>query len=274
MNDKLQNLKTTLLEMKRVAVAYSAGIDSTLLLKVAYDTLGDDVIGITAVSASLPSHEKEEAAQIAQQIGVRHIFVNSHETDDQRYLNNPTNRCYFCKTNTYEELLDYAHEYGFDIMIDGTNADDVGDHRPGRQAAREFGIRSPLQEVDLRKSEIRDLARQFGLPNWDKPAAACLSSRFPYGTMISVETLGQVEQAESALRALGFRELRVRHHENIARIEVPPTDFPHVLAHHENIVDALKACGYLYVTLDLAGFRSGSMNEVLEIIQPSLSSHN
>lgn len=274
MNDKLQILQKTLLEMKRVAVAYSAGIDSTLLLKVAYDTLGKDVIGITAVSASLPSHEKEEAAQIAQQIGVRHVFVNSHETEDQRYLNNPTNRCYFCKTNTYEELFAYAQEIGFDILIDGTNADDVGDHRPGRQAAREFGIRSPLQEVGFNKSEIRELARKFGLPNWDKPAAACLSSRFPYGTIISIETLGQVEQAESVLRRLGFRELRVRHHENIARIEVPPADFTHVLAHHEKIVDALKACGYLYVTLDLAGFRSGSMNEVLENSQPSLSSQN
>ena len=269
MNNKLQDLQKTLLEMKRVAVAYSAGIDSTFLLKVAHDTLGNNVIGITAVSPSLPSHEKEEAAQIAHEIGVRHVFVNSHETEDQRYLINPTNRCYFCKTNTYDELISYAQECGFDIMIDGTNADDVGDHRPGRQAAHEYGIRSPLQEVGLSKSEIRKLARELGLPNWDKPAAACLSSRFPYGTTISIETLGQVEQAESALRALGFRELRVRHHGNIARIEVPTDDFTNVFAQHKNIVDALKACGYIYVALDLAGFRSGSMNEILENTQPA-----
>lgn len=273
MTEKLQQLQNTLLEMKRVAVAYSAGIDSTLLLKVAHDTLGKNVIGITAVSASLPSHEKEEAAEIAQQIGIRHVFVDSHETEDQRYLNNPTNRCYFCKINTYDDLIAYAHETGFDQMVDGTNADDVGDHRPGRQAALEHSIRSPLQEVGLSKAEIRDLARELGLPNWDKPAAACLSSRFPYGTLISIKTLGQVEQAEAFLRSLGFQELRVRHHDQIARIEIPPTDFTHVLTQHERIVEAIKACGYHYVTLDLAGFRSGSMNEVLDATGQTTTNH-
>jgi uncharacterized protein len=263
MNKKLTHLQNTLTEMARVAVAYSAGIDSTLLLKVAHDTLGRNAIGITAVSASLPAHEKEEAAKLARQIGVRHVFVESHETEDERYLANPTNRCYFCKINTYDELIAYAQELGFEQMVDGTNADDVGDHRPGRQAAREHGIRSPLQEVGLTKAEIRQLARELGLPNWDKPAAACLSSRVPYGTLISTETLGQVEQAENALRGLGFRELRVRHHDQVARIEVPPADFQAVLAQSEAIVTALKAAGYHYVTLDLAGFRSGSMNEVL-----------
>lgn len=252
-----------LLEMERVAVAYSAGIDSTLLLKVAHDTLGENAIGLTAVSASLPALEKEEAAQLAQQIGARHVFIESHETEDVRYLANPSNRCYFCKTNTYDELFAYAHEIGFKQIIDGTNADDTGDHRPGRLAAREHGIRSPLQEIGFTKAEIRQLARELGLPNWDKPAAACLSSRIPYGTLITLENLSQVEQAENALHQLGFRELRVRHHEQVARIEVPPADFSAVIQQHGAIVSALKTLGYHYVTLDLAGFRSGSMNEVL-----------
>lgn len=262
MNKKLTHLQTTLREMGKVAVAYSAGIDSTLLLKVAHDTLGDNAIGITAVSASLPTDEKIEAAEIAGQIGARHFFVESHETEDPRYLANSTNRCYFCKTNTYDELITYAQEIGFEYIIDGTNADDVGDHRPGRQAAREHGIRSPLQEVGFTKSEIRGLARELGLPNWDKPAAACLSSRVPYGTLITIETLGQVEQAEAALRKLGFRELRVRHHDQVARIEVPSADFDNVLAQRDAIVSIINAAGYNYVALDLAGFRSGSMNEV------------
>lgn len=263
MNPKYKHLQNILREMNRVAVAFSAGIDSTLLLKIAHDTLGPNAIGLTAVSASLPAREKEEAARLAAQIGVHHAFVESHETADPHYLANPSNRCYFCKTHTYHELIAYAQKIGFSHIVDGTNADDTGDHRPGRQAAREQGIRSPLQEAGLSKAEIRQIGRELGLPNWDKPAAACLSSRVPYGTRITLETLGQIEQAEAALRRLGFRELRLRHHGQIARIEIPPADFTAAIAQREAILTALKSLGYPYVTLDLAGFRSGSLNEVL-----------
>ena len=267
MKDKFSQLQNILKDMERVAVAYSAGIDSTLLLKIAFDTLGENSIGITAVSASLPKHEKEEAASLARLIGAKHVFIESYETSDERYLSNPTNRCYFCKTNTYTELIDYTQSIGFKYLVDGTNADDLSDHRPGRQAALEHGIRSPLQEVGMTKSEIRELARELSLPNWNKPAAACLSSRVPYGLTISIETLSQIEQAESALRNLGFREFRVRHHDQVARIEVHPDDFAEILAQKNTIVSALQETGYNYVTLDLAGFRSGSMNEAIIKLQ-------
>jgi uncharacterized protein len=218
---------------------------------------------MTAVSASLTSAEKGEAEEIARLIGARHVLVESNETEDAHYLANAPNRCYFCKTETYDLLVDYARRNGYRYVVDGTNLDDTGDHRPGRQAAREHAVRSPLQEAGLTKADIRALARMLGLPNWDKPAAACLSSRIPYGTTITIQMLTQVEQAESALRRLGFRQLRVRHHDQVARIEVLPEDFAAVLVQREEIVNSLIAAGYAYVTLDLVGFRSGSMNETL-----------
>lgn len=264
MADKLEKLQAILHDMGSVAVAYSGGIDSTFLLKVAYDCLGDRAVGLTAVSASLPEHERQEAEDIARQIGARHVLIESYETEDPRYLANASNRCYFCKVNVYDELVHYAQNNHFRFLVDGTNLDDVGDHRPGRQAARQKGVRSPLQEAGFTKAEIRELSRQLALPNWDKPAAACLSSRIPYGTTISVEMLSQVGQAELALRQMGFRQLRVRHHDQVARIELEPADFQAVLEKREEIVAALQSAGYLYVALDLAGFRSGSLNASLK----------
>jgi pyridinium-3,5-biscarboxylic acid mononucleotide sulfurtransferase len=263
--EKLSKLEDILRALDRVAVAYSGGTDSSLLLKVAGDILGEGAIGITAISPSLAADELAEAEAVARQIGVRHVLVESHETADPRYLENTPQRCYFCKDHVYDELLRVAHQQGFTSVVDGTNADDAHDHRPGRQAARAWGVRSPLLEAGLTKNEIRLLARQLGLPNWDKPAAACLSSRVPYGTMINLEMLTQVEQAERSLRQIGLRQLRVRHHDQIARIEIEPQDFPLVLARREEILSALKEAGYLYVTLDLAGFRSGSLNEALAL---------
>jgi len=264
LDQKLTRLKQSLQEMKRVAVGYSGGIDSTLLAKVASDTLGKGAVALTAVSASLPTYEQQEAEAIARQIGIQHVLIETDETDDPNYLANTSNRCYFCKNNAFDMFTSYAEQHGFDYVLDGTNADDVEDHRPGRKAARELGVRSPLQETGITKNEIRTLARRFGLPNWDKPAAACLSSRIPYGTEITVEKLGQVGRAELVLKQMGFRQLRVRHHDNLARIEVDQADFQTILNRKDQIVERFKALGYTYVSLDLTGFRSGSMNESLK----------
>jgi uncharacterized protein len=263
MDKKLALLKENLADLGSVVVAYSGGIDSTLLLKVAHDTLKDKAVGITAISASVPKEEVEEAKRIANQIGAQHELINSRETQDSRYLENTPNRCYFCRHITYEDIIGYAKKKGFDYVVDGTNADDLNDHRPGRIAAREHGVKSPLQDAGLTKNEIRKLAQYFGLPNWNKPAAACLSSRIPYGIYISMDMLSQVEEAEAALKKLGFNQLRVRHHGQIARIEVPKDDFTNIIQMREQIILLFKEIGYHYVTLDIAGFRSGSMNEVI-----------
>ena len=270
--NKQKQLREFLEEMESVVVAYSGGIDSTLLLKLAYDSLGDErVVAITAVSPSVPQHEVEEAQAIAREIGARHVLIESHEAEDPRYLANTPNRCYFCKTNVYDQLIDYAQREGYRGVVDGTNADDMDDHRPGRRAALERGVRSPLQEVGLTKAELRNLARALELPNWNKPAAACLSSRIPYGTAITPEMLSQVERAELVFKEMDFGQLRVRHHDDVARIEVDPDEFEEVLANRDQIIEALQELGYTYVTLDLAGFRSGSMNEAILSTEETLT---
>jgi len=250
--------------MNSVAIAFSGGVDSTVVAKIAHEELGAHAVAVTADSPSLPRDELQEATALAAAIGIRHVCLPTDELNDPNYLANTPARCYFCKQHVGEALLAYAGQNGFRFVLDGNNADDVNDHRPGRRAAQELGIRSPLQEAGLTKAEVREVARALGLPNWDKPAAACLSSRIPYGTPVSVELLSQVERAERLLHQLGLRQVRVRHHGTVARLEVDPTDFPRVLENRSAIVATLRSIGFTYVTLDLAGFRSGSMNEVLQ----------
>lgn len=257
---KLTRLREIILPLDRVVVAFSGGVDSTLVLKVAYDLLGNNVLAVTAASPSLPRTELQEAIGLARRIGAPHRLIETAELENPDYAANPVNRCYFCKTELYTSLAPLADREGYRAILDGSHADDLADFRPGEKAAREHQVRSPLREAGLTKEEIHSLARDLGLPNWDKPASACLSSRVPHGVAVTAEVLGQIEAAEGVLRNLGFRQVRVRHHREIARIEVAPEEFSRLIENREAVLRGLKEAGYLFVTLDLAGFKSGSLN--------------
>jgi uncharacterized protein len=261
LTQKLTNLRTIVRTGGSALIAYSGGVDSGLVMAVAHEELGERALACIGVSPSYPAREMRAAIQLAEELGVPYRLVNTEEYLDERYATNPTNRCYFCKSELHDQLKAIASAEGWNVVFDGNNTSDLGDYRPGMAAARERAVRSPLIEAGITKPEVRQLARHLGLPVWDKPAMACLSSRVPHGTPITPELLRQIEQAEDVLFDLGLRQFRVRHHGDIARLELLPEDFPTALTHHEAIVNGVKAAGYHFVTLDLAGFRSGSLNE-------------
>lgn len=262
---KLDALRRRLRELDSVLIAFSGGVDSTFLALIARQELGDRAVAVTARSETYPLFEYQEALDLARRIGIRHHTIETEELTLEAFRNNPPDRCYHCKRELYGRLRKLADELHIRHVIDGANADDTGDYRPGMKAAAELGVLSPLKDAGLTKDDIRAASKALGLPTWDKPSYACLSSRFPYGQTIEPEAVARVGQAEDYLRTLGLRQLRVRHHGDTARIEVPPADIPTLAADplRTQIVARLKELGYKYITLDLQGYRTGSMNETL-----------
>ncbi len=259
----LDQLKALLRSCGRTLVAYSGGVDSVFLAKVTHEALGDDALAVIADSPSLPRRELDEALAIARQFGFPVRVIKTNEMADANYTGNPTNRCYFCKSELFEELTKIAKAEGWQTIVYGENASDVGDYRPGAQAAKEYQVRAPLKELGFAKAEIRQLSAQLGLPTADKPQMACLSSRIPHGEPVTEEALAMIEAAENVLRDAGFYDVRVRHHKNIARIEVGADELPQLVGMRDAVAKELKRIGYMYVTLDLQGYRRGSTNEVV-----------
>jgi uncharacterized protein len=262
LDEKTERLRTILADMGGCVIGFSGGVDSTLLFAVAAEVLGERALAVTATSKTYPERELMEARELAGRIGGRHMVVVSEELDIPEFRHNPRNRCYYCKKELFGKLRDIARREGLGSVLDGTNVDDAGDHRPGRTAASELQVRSPLEEAGFTKQDIRELSRAMSLPTWDKPAFACLSSRFPYGTAITAERVDQVGQAEEALRGLGFRTLRVRYHGDVARIELGEAEFARAVGDvRDDVVRLVKQAGFIYVALDLQGYRTGAMNE-------------
>jgi pyridinium-3,5-biscarboxylic acid mononucleotide sulfurtransferase len=262
---KLEKLRNFFVEMEQALIAYSGGIDSTLVSKIAYDVLGDRALAVTAKSPSLLPEELEDAIDQANSIGIAHQIVETHEMDNPNYSSNPVNRCYFCKSELHDTLKPLAWQLGYSYVIDGVNADDLQDYRPGIQAAKERGARSPLAELGITKMEVREMARSIGLSCWNKPAQPCLSSRFPYGEEITIPKLNRVGRAEIYLRRLGYENVRVRSSEDTAKIELPAELIQQFVANTDliELTEAFRSFGFVYVTLDLEGYRSGKLNQVL-----------
>jgi uncharacterized protein len=263
--EKLEQLKALFEDMEQAIIAYSGGVDSTLVAKIAYNVLGNKALAVTAMSPSLLPEELEDAKIQAATIGIPHQVVETHEMENPNYTSNPINRCYFCKSELHDTLKPLANKLGYPYVIDGVNADDLNDYRPGIQAAKERGARSPLAEVGVSKAEVRQISQYLGLPWWDKPAQPCLSSRFPYGEEITVTKLQRVGRAEIYLRKLGWNNLRVRSENDTARIELPPEKIQDFIVNIDlkSVVCAFQEFGFIYVTLDLEGYRSGKLNQVL-----------
>jgi uncharacterized protein len=262
---KLKNLRDYLVKLESAVVAFSGGVDSTFLLKVASDVIKDNLIAVTADSASFPKTELESAKKIATLLNVKHIVIKTNEMQDKKFVINDNNRCYHCKNELFKLISELANKINYKNILDGSNYEDINDYRPGMTAAKEWNVLSPLKETGFKKNDVRILSKEFGLPTWNKPSFACLASRIPYGTKITEELLEKIDRAESVIRSEGFNQVRVRHHGSIARIELAIENFNKILNHNvkNNIINQLKELGYLYVTLDLEGYKTGSINKAI-----------